>query len=295
MPGPERLLHLIALYAHEAKHYLIALIPSAIPVCFYIFWKVGVKKAALAPAELEELNSSASQIGRSVFKKYWPLAILLPAASLFFMLCDLNDDTAWRHSLACDIIGQLNLPVQGMLVASWLSLIYKAWATSRGQNAQVAIDKLIVLGFSIAFSRLLFGYALNIGPFYTQLYLLIALYPALLLSRHDNPLAALAQSVSYGQRHILELAVLIGRISCLFWFIQFILGSLVAYFANLAQFLPSRFPIDILPYSGFVLQTCGQISSLVYDSFVLLNCLEYWQKRSEQLSLSAGTISKQEI
>lgn len=159
MPGPERLLHLIALYAHEAKHYLIALIPSAIPVCFYIFWKVGVKKAALAPTELEELNSSASLIGRSVFKQYWPLAVLLPAASLIFMLCDLNDDAAWRHSVACDIISQLNLPVQGMLVATWLSLTYKAWAKSKGQKEQVAIDKLIVLGFSIAFSRLLFGYA----------------------------------------------------------------------------------------------------------------------------------------
>jgi hypothetical protein len=300
LPGQEHWLQKIDLYLHSAKHYLIALIPSFIPICFYALWKIGVKKAVLAPATLESINEQASRQAKAIFKQYWLLALLLPATSLLFTMADLNNDSAWRHSLHCDLLIQLSLPVQGILIAGWLRMVYKTWAASRNQhggalyNIRPGADRLIVLGFSIAFSRLIFGYALNIGPLYTPIYLLLALYPTFLFSRDYGcgALGALADSVNCGRRKFLTLAVLIGRISCLFWFVQFILASLVAYFANLAQILPSRFPIDILPYSGFVLQSLGQLASLVYDTYVLLNCLEYLdstgQNQTSAVECSAG-------
>lgn len=254
----------------------IFLFPFLIPVTFYVLWKAGAHKQVMTPQQLETVNGTAGKMARDILRRFWPLTLLLPLISLPFTMADLNQDPAWRHSQVCDLVIQIYYPVVGMLVAAWLSMVYRFWARAQGREFYVAgLEKTFCLGFFLAFARLLFGFATNIGPFYTPLFLVIAAYPAILFSENYDAATALYRSAKFGSAHLLALALILGRASCWFWLIQLFLAVLVIHFGNLAQFIPSRITFDIQPYSGFFVQTCGQIASLIYDTFVLLNILEY--------------------
>lgn len=266
----------LALIFHSALQNTIFLFPFLIPVTFYVLWKAGAHKQVITQEQLETINGGAAKLARDILRRFWPLILLLPLISLPFTMADFNQDPEWRHSQACDTVIQIYYPVIGMLAATWLSMVYRFWAKSRGREFYVAgLEKTFCLGFFLAFARLIFGFATNLGPFYTPLFLVIAAYPAILFSENHNAATAIYRSIKFGSGHLLALALILGRASCWFWLVQLFLAVMVLHFGNLAQFIPSRVTFDIQPYSGFFLQSCGQIASLIYDTFVLLNVLEY--------------------